>query len=243
MGAALACLVIVPFAFESYTFHLYTASASSFFTFSGARLWVFLIVEIVFGLVIGLVARTRVIIVAGLVAAAITVLILLFYHLCDIRQCYYSGPDGFAEARLGVLCFAAAITGVMIGSVNVRMIKRNSLDVLLLGTVSAIFLGYHPWALLFSTYMPTSLAVGILAWSALVPFAISGIVGRLLSNRLPYSTYSTLAGWIVLAVMFGSLRPSSSLLLPILLVCAVTASVAAFTGLGKALSQREKILQ
>jgi hypothetical protein len=35
-------LIILPFLFESYTFYLYTMSEPSFFTFSGARLWVFL---------------------------------------------------------------------------------------------------------------------------------------------------------------------------------------------------------
>jgi hypothetical protein len=41
----LACsgLVLVPFLFESYTFHLYVAGEPAFFVFSGFRLWVFLV--------------------------------------------------------------------------------------------------------------------------------------------------------------------------------------------------------
>ncbi|HEU4606377.1 MAG TPA: hypothetical protein VFS46_09090, partial [Nitrososphaera sp.] len=147
--AACASIVIAPFLFESYTFHLYAAGDPDFFVFSGARLWVFLGSELGLGFAIGRVSRLPLYAAAGCVAAAILALTLLLYQFCDDRQCYYSGPDGISWLRLAVLLFAAAATGLMMGSKSRKEPARKSnTSAVLFGMTTAVFLGYYPEALL-----------------------------------------------------------------------------------------------
>ena len=103
---ALACVVVAPLAFEAYTFHLYEIREPLFFTFSGARLWVFLILQILLGVVIGLARLARPIVLGAFAAGTTAVLVAVLYHFCNPTQCYYSGPDGLGEFRLGTLFFA-----------------------------------------------------------------------------------------------------------------------------------------
>ena len=77
--AALACIVIVPFVFESYTFHLYDTGDPAFFSFSGSRLWVFLISLLLLGVLIGREQALRPIMLCAAAAVAITILIVVFY--------------------------------------------------------------------------------------------------------------------------------------------------------------------
>jgi hypothetical protein len=223
--AACAGIVIAPFLFESYTFHLYAAGDPDFFVFSGARLWVFLGSELGLGFAIGRVSRLPLYAAAGCVAAAILALTLLLYQFCDDRQCYYSGPDGISWLRLAVLLFAAAATGLLMGSRSRKEPARKSnISAILFGVTTAVFLGYYPVALLFGTFMTYQLAFAILAFASSVPFLFGGIASSLFSDRARHAAYSAIAGWAALSALFAGLRPEGAPLLAAMIAAEIPAA-------------------
>ena len=226
-GAAFASILIVPIVFESYTFHLYTIRDPSFFTFSGARLWVFLISIILSGVAIGLAGRFRPIVASGAAAVTISVLMAMLYQFCDAKQCYYLGPDGLGELRLWVLFFSTSSVGIMVGSMRHPREKSN-VDGVFFGGNVAIFLGYFPWALLFGSYMPTTVGLAMLGFASAIPFLFSGAVCRFFSNSTKHAVYSAAIGWFVLLILFASMRPSSMPLLAVILACSVPSAVGGY---------------
>ena len=219
--------MIVPIVFETYTFHLYTIRDPSFFTFSGARLWVFLISIILSGVAIGLAGRLRPIVASGAAALAVSVLIAMLYQFCDAKQCYYSGPDGLGELRLGVLFFSTSVIGIMVGSMRHPSAKSNVYGVFFGGNI-AVFLGFFPWALLFASYMPTTVGLAMLGFASAIPFLFSGAVCRFFSNSAKHAIYSGAMGWFVLLTMFASMRPSSMPLLAVILACSLPSAVGGY---------------
>lgn len=227
-GAALAGIVIAPFVFESFTFHLYVIGEPSFFTFSGARLWIFLVSILLSGVVIGLAARLRANIAAGAAGIATLILVAVLYQLCEFRQCYYPGPDGFGEVRAGVLFFSTAVTGIMIGSSRRQTGRKSGHEGLLFGVAASIFLGFFPWALLFASYMPALSGSATLILASVVPFLFAGAVSRLFSENKPKLICSAFSGWLVLAILFGSLRPPSATLLALLFFSSMASALVGF---------------
>jgi hypothetical protein len=224
--ATCAGMVIAPFLFESYTFYLYAIGEPEFFLFSGVRLWFFLASELGLGFAAGQTSRLPSFVVAGCVAAAIAVLVLLLYQVCDPRQCYYSGPDGTSWLRLGILLFAAAATDLLMGSRSRKKepMKKSSAGAVLFGTAAAVFLGYYPVALLFDTFLTYPMALAILAFASSVPFFFAGVASSLFSGKVVYPIYSAIIGWAILAALFAGLRPEGASLLAVMLAAGVPAA-------------------
>ncbi|HEY8139536.1 MAG TPA: DMT family transporter [Nitrososphaera sp.] len=225
-AAIFSGIVILPLVFESYTFYLYTIGEPSFFTFSGARLWVFLAVELLLGFFMGRVIRLHW--SAGLITIATGVLIALLYNFCDDRQCYYAGPDGIGAIRMGILLFSAAIVGLCMGerSRKAPRIPGKFFEAILFGTTIALFVGYFPMALLFGTSMPIHLGLLILAFASTLPFFLSGIVTYLFSGQAKRpGIISAIAAWTVLSALFGGLRPESLPLLAIVLAAGISSTI------------------
>jgi hypothetical protein len=226
--AACAGIVIAPFLFESYTFYLYTIREPEFFIFSGARLWVFLTSELSLGFAIGRTSRLPLFATAGCIAAAIVVLMLLLYQFCDARQCYYSGPDGTSWLRLGTLLFSTATTGLLTGGKSRRepqKKKSNSIDAMLFGATTVIFLGYYPVVLLFGMFLAYPMALALLAFASSAPFFFAGIASSAFSDRARHAMYSAIIGWAVLAALFASLRLEGTLLLAIMVAAGIPAAL------------------
>ena len=235
--AALVCAVIVPLTFESYTFYLYSIGEPSFFTFSGARLWVFLTALFLSGMTVGLANKLVPLAGAGMAAVAVFIVILLTYHICDSRQCYYAGPDGLGELRLSLLLLSTGVTGVAIGSIlrpttasNVNGDGYGGASAFVFGTSTCLFLGFFPWALLYASYLSPPSDIAVLALALVVPFFISGmVVRRFLGNSWITALLSSAgAAWLVITVLFVPLRPFSALLSGALLLCALATTVAGF---------------
>lgn len=219
-------LVIIPFLFESYTFYLYTVGEPSFFTFSGARLWVFLAVDLTLGFLMGRAIRRRR--AAGLITAATTALIAFLYSFCEDRQCYHAGPDGMSAIRLGILLLSSGITGLVIGerSRKVENVSEKASDTILFGAIIVIFIGYFPIALLFGIFMPADTGIMVLFLVSTLPFFFSGIVTFLLSGQTKrLGIVSAIAGWAVLSALFGSLRPTSLPLLAVILAAGIPSTI------------------
>jgi hypothetical protein len=227
--AALACIVIVTFVFESYTFHLYATGDSAFFTFSGSRLWVFLITLLLLGVLIGRAQALRPIMLCAAAALAIAMLIVIFYQSCDVRQCYHPGPDQLGEIRLAALFFSTTAIGIMIGSESTPPAERNRTSAILFSSLATLFVGYFPWVLVFATSLPDHSGLTMLAFASSVPFIFSGAICQLFSNDRKYAIYSAVAGWLALTVLFSGLRPFTLPLVVITLACAIPASLAGFT--------------
>ena len=238
--AALAGAVIVPYIFESFTFHLYTSRDPQFFTFSGARLWVFLISNVLLGFVVGTLKTRHPVILCAIAVAATCVLILLLYHLCEARQCYYPGPDGLGEFRLSALLISATVTGVIVGSVSRPLADRKAVTAVVFGCLGSIFVGFFPWALTFATYLSSELGLVMRAFASSAPFFYSGAVSRLFSKDLKHAIFSALAGWLVLTLLFVSLRPASVLLVFVILGCAIPSALAGFRVASFAMSYAKK---
>lgn len=219
-------IVIVPFLFESYTFYLYTIAEPDFFIFSGARLWFFLASELGLSFVLGRISRFPLNVAAGCIAAAILVLVSLLYQFCDPRQCYYSGPDSISWLRFGVLLFATAAIGFLIGRKSRKEPEKKShINAVLFGAMTAIFLGYYPVALLFGTFLTFQFALAFLSFASGVPFFFTGIVSSLFSDRVRYAAYSVIIGWAILSALFASLRPEGWLLFAVMIAAGVPAAV------------------
>jgi hypothetical protein len=225
-AAVCAGMVIVPVIFESYTFYLYTIGEPEFFVYSGARLWFFLASELGLGFALGLISKFPLHITMGFVAVASLVLALFLYQLCDTRQCYHSGPDGISWLRFGILLFATAATGALIGTKSKKEPPEESgIDAVLSGAITAVLLGYYPLALVFGTFMTYQLALVILAFASSVPFLLAGIVSATFSSRARYTIYSALIGWAALAVLFAGLRPDGAPLLAIVIAAGIPAAM------------------
>jgi hypothetical protein len=219
-------LIILPFLFESYTFYLYKMGEPSFFTFSGARLWVFLGAELLSGFIMG--RAIRLYWSAGLITIATGVLIALLYNFCDDRQCYYAGPDGIGAIRLGIPLFSAATVGLCMGerSRKTPRIPGKSFAAILFGTTTAIFIGYYPIALLFETFMPIHSGMLILVFASTLPFFFSGIVTCLFSGQAKKAAIiSTIAAWAVLSALFGDLHSEPIQLLIIVLAAGISSTI------------------
>jgi len=224
--AICAGIVIVPFLLESYTFHLYVIGEPDFFVFSGARVWIFLGSELGLGFALGRVSRLLLYAAAGCIAAATLVLTLLFYQLCDDRQCYYSGADGIGWLRLSILLFVTAATGLLIGDRSKKEpVRKCNISAVLVGATTSVFLGYYPVALLFGLFMTYQLAFPILVFASTVPFLFAGISSSMFSDRTRYGIYSAIAGWAILSVLFVSLRPEGAPLLAVMLAAGIPTAV------------------
>jgi hypothetical protein len=223
--AACAGIVIAPFLFESYTFYRYTIGEPDFFIFSGARLWFFLGSEMSLGFVVGRTSKLPPFAAAGCTAAAILILMLLLYRFCDVRQCYYSGPDGVSWLRLGVLLFATTATGLMTGWKSKREPeKKSSVNAMLFGATTSIFLGYYPVALFFDRFLTYTVALALLAFVSSVPFFFAGIASSLYSDRARHAAYSAIIGLAILAALFASLRPEGVPFLAVVFAAGVPAT-------------------
>jgi hypothetical protein len=227
--AALACIVIVPLVFESYTFHLYSTGDPAFFTFSGSRLWVFLISLLLPGVLIGRAHPLRPIMLCAAAAIAIAILVVIFYQFCDVRQCYHPGPDRLGEIRLAALFFSTTAIGIMIGFETIPVAGRNGPTAILFSSLATLFVGYFPWVLVFSIYLPDHSGLAMLAFASSVPFIFSGAISRLFSNDRRHAIYSAVSGWLALTVLFSGIRPFSLPLVVITLACAIPAALAGFT--------------
>ena len=217
---ALVCtgLVIAPFLFESYTFYLYEIHEPAFFVFSGARLWFFLSSELTIGFVLGRISRLPTFAAAGCIAIAISVLVLLLYQFCDASQCYYSGPDGMGWLRLGMLLFSAASTGLLTGGKSRKdPEKKSSIDAVLFGAITVVFLGYYPAALLLGIFMTYGTGLAILVFASAAPFLLAGVVSSMFSEKKSHAAYSAVLGWALLFLLFATLRPSGAPLLAAML--------------------------
>jgi len=216
-GLVCAGIIIAPFLFESYTFHLYAIGEPAFFVFSGARLWFFLASVLATGFVLGWISRLPIRAAGGCIAIATSILTLLLYQVCDPRQCYYSGPDGMGWLRLGTLLFATASMGLLFGSGSRKDPEKKSANAVLFGAITVVFLGYYPAALLLGTFMTYELGLAILAFASTVPFLLAGIISSMFSAKKSHTAYSAILGWAVLFLLFASLRPSGVPLLAAML--------------------------
>jgi hypothetical protein len=225
--AACVGLVIAPFLFESFTFYRYTIHEPDFFIFSGARLWFFLASELSIGFAIGRLSPVPPFAAAGCVAAATVVLMLLLYQFCDPRQCYYSGPDGGSWLRLGISLFATTATGLMSGwkSLSRPETKSNTINAVLFGTTTALFIGYYPIALLFGTFLTYAMVLMLLAFASSVPFFFAGVGSSIFSGRIRPAVYSAMISWAILTALFASLRPEGTSLLAITIGIGIPASL------------------
>ena len=209
-----AGIVAIPFLIESYTFYLYTIREPAFFTFSGSRWWVFLATALALGFLLGRASRrSPLTIVAGGAAIAIAVLVALLYQFCDERQCYYAGPDGLGWLRLGVILFAVASVGIMVGNRSKAGAPAKSrVDAVFFGAIAAIFLGYYPSALLLDTFLPNPLDLAILAFASTAPFFFAGAASAMFSERKALAALSAVLGWAVLPALFGLALESAIML-------------------------------
>ena len=226
VAIGISCMVSIPLIFEASTFHLYSINDPSFFTFSGSRLWIDLAVLVTSGFLMGPAAGIRSITKLAIVAIGVTALILLFYHFCDERQCYYAMPDGFGELRLAMLFFAAACTGVMLGIPP--KLYDNFWDSVVFGATTAIFLGYYPYALLFGTCQPGVMGLVILSIASSVPFFLSGVIGRYLSREMTSALLGASIAWIVLTLLFLPIRPSYAPIAAAMILGALPFALAGF---------------
>src|SRR5579885_797701 len=212
--AALAAMIIVPYIFELYTFHLYLKRDPVFFSYSGARLWFFLISLLTIGALLGFISRVSGRLldlgcpVAG-IAAAIVILIAVLYQICDSRECYYSGPDGFGWLRLWVLLFAAACTGLFVGLAFSGTAKQKNVNLgdstasaLFFTSIITIFAGYYPVALVSG--IPASLPnyILLLASASLAPFVIGGATAAALTGRARFALVCAAITPAILALLF-----------------------------------------
>lgn len=224
--AVSAGMVIVPFLFESYTFYLYTIGEPDFFIFSGARLWFFLASELGLGFALGRISRLPLYAAVGYTAAATLLLMSLLYQLCDPRQCYYSGPDSNSWLRFGILLFAAATTGLLIGDRSRKEpVQKSSTAAVLFGATTMIFVGYYPVALLFGTFLTYPLALVILAFASSVPFLFAGVASSLFSDKARHVLYPAIIGWAALAALFAGMRTEGAPLLAAMVAAGVPAAV------------------
>ncbi len=219
---ALSCagMIVLPVAFESFTFYLYLNREPSFFAFSGARLWVFLASELALGFVLGRAFHgSRLYLSAGMIAIIIAVLTYSLYHLCDTRQCYYAGPDGAGGIRLATLLFTAASMGLFMGKRSMKNDNRTGemgRETVLFGAIAAVLVGYFPTGLLFATFMADGTGLIVLGFAPTVPFFFSGIVCYLMAGyKMKYALYSVVGAWAVLSALFVGIRPSAA---PVLLI-------------------------
>lgn len=226
--AALAAIVAAPYFFEFYTFHLYLVRDPSFFTFSGSRLWVFLVFQVLLGAFIGIAKTCRPAILTGYAASAVAILISLLYHFCDPKQCYYPGPDGLGPLRLGALFFSTTAVGIMIGSSAKALKGQDATASILFGLVSALFVGYFPSVLLFVSYFPLQLGLLTLILASTLPFLLSGAIVSHFSTEAKHAVFSTAAAWLVLTVLLLGLRPPSMPLVVVMMACAIPSALAGF---------------
>jgi hypothetical protein len=237
-------MVIIALLFESYTFYLYKIGEPSFFTFSGARLWVFLAIEQLVGFIVGRsLSRVELRLQAAMFSIAVAGLIVLLYHYCDDRQCYYAGPDGFGAIRMGILLFCATIVGVCMGdrSRKTPRISRKDFEAVLFGTTTALFAGYYPMALLFGILMPSEIGLTILVLASTLPFFFSGIITYLFSGQAKKpGIISAAAAWAVLSALFGVLRPESLSLLVIVLAAGILSAILGVVAAAQLMSRAGK---
>jgi hypothetical protein len=243
MKRLLACsgLVLVPFLFESYTFHLYVAGEPAFFVFSGFRLWVFLVAQLSLGFVVGRVARPPLFVSSAIVAAATAVLIALLYQFCDPRQCYHSSPDGAGWLRLGVLFFSTASVGLLIGAKSRRERHASGIDAVASGTLAAVFLGYYPAALLSGTFLTYQTGLAVLAFALTLPFLFAGIASSMLSARKIHAVCSAVFAWALLSAMFAGARPEGVPVFAAMLPAGVALALAGFKA-GRYLSKEKAMV-
>jgi hypothetical protein len=229
--AALAAMIIVPYIFELYTFHLYLKRDPVFYSYSGARLWFFLISPLAIGALLGFISRMSGRLmdprcsVAG-IAAATLILTALLYLICDSRECYYSGPDGFGWLRLWVLLLATACTGVFVGLAFSGTAKQKNVNLgdstapaLFFPSIITIFAGYYPVALVSG--IPASLPnhILLLASACIAPFVIGGATAAALTGRIRFALVCAAITSTILALLFLPLHhdkgqiPSGSLIL------------------------------
>lgn len=210
----LASLVIVPLLFELYTFYLYTINTPDFFTFSGLRLWVFVMYHIGLGGVLGRFLPNKFLIPA--VGLSVSVLISLLYQFCDPRQCYYSGPDGAGWIRLWTLLFLTASFGLLMGRKSLSTIEQNNRLAIFFGTITSLFLGYYPTALLYGVFNTYSLTIFLLVYAATIPFLFGGAVISMFSAKRLYAIYSGILSSFILLFLFLGLQVTN--LLPFLII-------------------------
>jgi hypothetical protein len=226
--AVLAATVLVPYIFESLTFHLYITRDPEFFTFSGARLWMFLISNILLGFWVGMLKTHHPVVLCAIAAIAACLLVIVLYHLCDVRQCYYPGPDGLGEFRLAALLISATSCGILAGSVYRHLGDKPAVAATVFGCFISIFVGYFPWALIFNTYLTSETGLAMFVFASTAPFLCSGAASHLFSRNVKHAICSAAAGWVVLTLLFAGLRPVSAPLALAILACAILSALAGF---------------
>jgi len=210
----LALIVIAPYIFELYTFHLYnTADPQIFFAFSGARIWFFIVYILCSGLTLGYFYQRNFVIYGS--GVAISVLIALLYQFCDVRQCYYSGPDGLGWLRLWSLFLLTAFVGIFLGRRFVAIDERNTTAFFFATTVS-LFSGFYPVALLYGTLTTQPLNSFLLIWASTIPFLFAGLIIFSSVKKLRYVIYSSATSSVMLLLLLSGLEDGN--LLPLMII-------------------------
>lgn len=184
--------------------------------------------EIALGFALGRISR-GVLLSACLIAISIGVLISLLYQFCDVRQCYYAGPDGTGSITLGVLLFALATTGLLVGRISTqRFSESRVVNSILFGTVIGVLVGYYPAAFLFGAFLTNELGLGMLIFGSALSFFFAGMVSSLFSHKKRHAMCCAAAAWGILAALFSN--PSHTTAAPLLALVLLAGTPAAVLG-------------
>ena len=162
-AAAVLWTFLPLYAVERLADYLYLASDPLFFTVSGLRLEVFIVVAATGSILAGRALRGAVMDAALTQVGALVLFLLAVYVACDPRVCFSAGPDGLEPLRLGSFLgsVSTACVGVAAGRTADRKGKRL---VLAAGFSGFLALVYYP---VIFTFAGTSLTP-FFPWSVLL---------------------------------------------------------------------------
>lgn len=211
----LVLIVVVPYIFESYTFYLYTTGDQPiFFAYSGAREWFFLTYILSSGLILGRFFQHGFVIYSS--GLAVSLLIALLYQFCEVRQCYYSGPDGFGWLRLWSVFLLTAFAGIFLGRRSIPVEERTGASAFFFAATVALFSGFYPMALLYGTLTTQPLNSFLLIWASTIPFLFAGLIIFSSVKKLWYAVYSSATSSVILVLLLSGLGIGN--LLPLVII-------------------------
>ncbi len=218
VGALPAVWTFVPLLVveEAANYYYLADNPAVFFTISGWRLPLFIVIAVVSSVAAGALLRdfwaSALSEGAGIVAAFLT-----FYSFCDPRVCFSAGIDGLEPLRMGFFLVSVAASGGALGA-SVRGAAPTGRTQVVTGFCAFAAVAYLP---IIFTFAGTRILWSLHPWAALVPLVLAAFS---LSLGLSLKVNKT-AGFIVPVVSLLVLFLLSSGIAAAYLASLVTAAV------------------
>ncbi len=200
-----------------------------FFTISGWRLPLFIIIAVTGSVAAGALLRNLAASVLS-ESAGIVLGFLTFYSFCDPRVCFSSGMDGLEPFRMGFFLVTTAVSGAALG-MSIRGVSPTGRAQLLVGFCAFAAVAYFP---VVFTFAGTRILWDLHPWAVLAPLAVAAfplsVDLSLKVNRLAGLAVPTFSLLVLILLSSGIAAAYLATLATVALLMVCTAAVASACG-------------